>query len=861
MSNETLHIIPHSHWDREWYFGFERHRMRLVELFDTLIDVMENNPDYTYYHMDGQYVVIQDYLEVRPSMRDRLLALIHAGRIQVGPWYVLQDEYLTSGESNVRNMLYGIRFCRELGAEPVMSGYFPDAFGNISQAPQILRGFGIDNAIFGRGVTAVGADNAIAEKSNPSEWRWRSPDGSEVVGVMFSNWYHNAMELPTEETALKARLELILDRTRRSAYTPHLLGMNGCDHQPVQTDLTEAIDLANELLKDQGVTVKQSNFKDYVAAVKPYAHTFPQVTGELNGQGTSGIGNLINTASTHIPLKQRNWACENLLTKQAEPISVLAARGGDAYREDMLLFAWKKLMENHPHDSICACSSDEVTDEMVSRFEHARQTGEYVRDEAMDYLCKHVATDCKSVLVFHGAAGTSTQLVTTVVDYPEGTRVADLSAVAPDGSIVPVVMKDLGRTFTFTLPKNAFRKPKYVQRYEITFPVTMTGIGYALYKLQETAAPANAQITVCGNGAETATMAVKIAPNGTLTVTDKKTGVSYNGINSYEDVADRGESYNFFPVEGDCGVTTLKDTAKVWVECRSDVSVTFGVENHWDLPVALTADKQARTAETVATPITTYVTLTAGIDRVDIKTTFCNQSENHRVRAMFAPGIQTEKCLADGQFDLVERHIYPQWEQFINPSNCQRSQAFFALEDEQKGLAVAAKGLHEHEILRNGENTMALTLLRCVGEVGDWGVFPTPKMQLKGEHTVEYSVVPYAAENRADAFALAHAFADSIFTACQVDPNEGGLKATSTLVAVDNPALVTSACKRSEDRRFTAVRLYNPLCEDVEAELTVDASAVYESNLAETVGNKLPMADGKVKISVPAKKIVTYLLR
>ena len=253
--------------------------------------------------------------------------------------------------------------------------------------------------------------------------------------------------------------------------------------------------------------------------------------------------------------------------------------------------------------------------------------------------------------------------------------------------------------------------------------------------------------------------------------------------------------------------------------------------------------------------------LTAGIDRVDIKTTFCNQSENHRVRAMFAPGIQTEKCLADGQFDLVERHIYPQWEQFINPSNCQRSQAFFALEDEQKGLAVAAKGLHEHEILRNGENTMALTLLRCVGEVGDWGVFPTPKMQLKGEHTVEYSVVPYAAENRADAFALAHAFADSIFTACQVDPNEGGLKATSTLVAVDNPALVTSACKRSEDRRFTAVRLYNPLCEDVEAELTVDASAVYESNLAETVGNKLPMADGKVKITVPAKKIVTYLLR
>ena len=169
MEKKTLHIIPHSHWDREWYMGFERHRMRLVELFDTLIEVMENDPEYRYYHMDGQFVVIEDYLEVRPSMRERLLKLIKEDRIQVGPWYILQDEYLISGESNVRNMLYGIKFCKEIGADPVMCGYFPDAFGNIAQAPQIVRGFGIDNAVFGRGVSEVGADNKIAEKKKEIE--------------------------------------------------------------------------------------------------------------------------------------------------------------------------------------------------------------------------------------------------------------------------------------------------------------------------------------------------------------------------------------------------------------------------------------------------------------------------------------------------------------------------------------------------------------------------------------------------------------------------------------------------------------------------------------------------------------------
>ena len=859
MEKKTLHIIPHSHWDREWYMGFERHRMRLVELFDTLIRVMEENPEYTYYHMDGQYVVIQDYLEVRPQMKDRLLALIRSDRIQIGPWYVLQDEYLTSGESNVRNMLYGIRLCRELGAEPVMTGYFPDAFGNISQAPQILRGFGIDNAAFGRGVSEVGADNAIGVKRNPSEWRWRSPDGSEVIGVMFAHWYHNAMELPVDREKLGPRLEKLIGDCEASAYTPHLLGLNGCDHEPVQTDLPEAIRAANEYLAGREITVKQSNFKAYVAAVKPYADTFPQVTGELNGQGTNGMHLLINTASTHIPLKQRNHRGQNLLTQQAEPVSVLAAGAGDSYRDDMLLYAWKKLMENHPHDSICSCSSDEVTDEMVSRFEHSRQVGEYVRDEAMDYLRHRVAALAeKSVLVCHTAAGTETRLLTATLDYPEEKEtLSGVSVAAPDGTVIPAELHDLGRTFTYTLPKNTFRQPRFVHRYTITFPVTMTGIGYALYAVREEAANAAPAVTVTERTAETATMKLTFAENGTFAVTDKKSGVTYSGLNEYEDVADAGESYNFVPLSGDVPVSTAADTAQIRIEAQSPVSVTFRVENRWRLPVG--REGKTRTAETVETVITTRVTLTAGIDRVDVRTTFDNRSEDHRVRALFRPHIKTEYSLADGQFDLVERAITP-WKEWINPSNCQRCQAFFALEDETRGLAVAGRGLHEFEILRDGENTMALTLLRCVGQMGDWGVFPTPHMQCKGVQTLEYAVVPYAAADRERAYALAHSFADDAFVTGDVDAQAGELGAVQTLAAVDTPALVTSACKRSEDGKATVLRLYNPLGRDVTATLTLDpaVTALFASDLAENEGEALPITDGKAALTVPAKKIVTY---
>ena len=118
---KVLHIISHSHWDREWYMSFEEHHMRLIELIDSIIEKMENDNRYRYFHLDGQMIVIEDYLAVRPEMRERFFKLIREDRIQVGPWYVLQDEYLTSGEANIRNMTEGLKICNENGFEPVMT--------------------------------------------------------------------------------------------------------------------------------------------------------------------------------------------------------------------------------------------------------------------------------------------------------------------------------------------------------------------------------------------------------------------------------------------------------------------------------------------------------------------------------------------------------------------------------------------------------------------------------------------------------------------------------------------------------------------------------------------------------------------
>ncbi len=862
MDQKTLHIVSHSHWDREWYMSFEQHRMRLVELFDALIETMEKHPEYKYYHMDGQYVVIEDYLEVRPGMKDRLQKLIQEDRIQIGPWYVLQDEYLTSGEANVRNMLYGIKLCKDFGAKPVMCGYFPDAFGNISQAPQILRGFDIDAAAFGRGIGAILENNTVDENTgvNPSELIWRSPDGSEVMGVMFVAWYHNSMELPTEKEELKDRLEKVVDSLAPSAKTPHLLGLNGCDHQPVQTDVYKSIALANEIYGDD-MKVIHSNFKDYIDAVRPYKDSFPVLEGEINGQRTEGAVPLIDTASTHIPLKQRNHKGQNALERIAEPLSVLAMYSGDTYRYDQLLYAWRTLMQNHPHDSICSCSCDEVTREMVTRFEKSLQAAQFVADEAMDAVLANIDTSDlteKSIVVFHTSPMETVDTVTGYVDFPENTDVSTVSVWDLDGTPIPCAVKDLGRTFTYTLPKDKFRQPAYVKRFEVTMLIKAKGVGYHTYLVKPESSSVDCALKVTANGAENNFLSFAIEQNGSLTVTDKRSGLVYKNNNIYEDLGDVGESYNFRPVENDVAITTLNDTANIWVEEQTDFSVTFGIENHMAIPKG--EENKLRTAETIEHTITTFVTMKADVARLDIQCKFNNQAENHRFRALFKPQIECETALAEGQFDVVNREIIP-YATWKNPCYCQRIQSFFALEDKNntKGLMVAVRGLNEYEILRDGENTMALTLLRCIAELGDWGYFPTPDAQCKGEHTLCYSIIPFDNASKAKAYHEGFTFHGDTLLAKQNGKHSGTQPAQKVLVTVTGDYMSFAAMKKAEADDGAVIRFYN--ASDDATTLTFDFPMGKESisvvNLAEDVKENL--ADNTV--AVPAKKIVSYKIQ
>jgi alpha-mannosidase len=351
-------VVPHTHWDREWYLPFEQFRLRLGPVVDGVLDVLERDSAFTSFTLDGQAIVLEDYLDVRPEQESRLRALLAAGRIEAGPWYVLPDELLVGAESLVRNLLLGRQVCRRYGVEPSKAGYEPDSFGHTAQLPQVLAGFGIRTFIFSRGLGDEIDDVGVV-------FRWRAGP-AEVVACQQLPHYDNFAQLESADDA-EARVERIVERfgelLERAGCNTVLLA-NGSDHLPVQPELPK---LCAELERRRHSAVRLGRLADFAPAPKG----LPTHTGELVGSRLQNVLRGVNSARMY--LKQLNEAAERRLLS-VETIAALRALHGTHYSAADLRLAWRDLLRNHPHDSICGCSCDEVHRDMQVRYEQLGRT-------------------------------------------------------------------------------------------------------------------------------------------------------------------------------------------------------------------------------------------------------------------------------------------------------------------------------------------------------------------------------------------------------------------------------------------------------------------------------------------------------
>jgi membrane-associated phospholipid phosphatase len=369
-------VIPHTHWDREWYERFEGYRARLVPMVSRLLDLLERDPDFRTFTFDGQTIAIQDYLEKRPADVPRVEALVRSDRLLVGPWHVLADLLLVSGESIVRNLQEGLRSAGELGRAARVA-YVADPFGHPAQLPQILRAFGYDTYVFARGMGDEG-------ESVGSEFWWVSPSGDRVRAAHLVDHYSNALPLvgPVDEDPaalrrrVKAKTTRILDRLTPYANGDAILLMVGDDHVEAYARLPEAVREMRLVLRN--VDARIASLEDFAAAMPPLQHV---VSGEIASGRYRPILRGVN--STRVWIKQENVSCERLLLEWCEPLDALT--GGTARAE--LRDLWRMLLQNHPHDSICGCSIDAVHDvDMAPRFAYVREHGEALASRLLERL-------------------------------------------------------------------------------------------------------------------------------------------------------------------------------------------------------------------------------------------------------------------------------------------------------------------------------------------------------------------------------------------------------------------------------------------------------------------------------------------
>ena len=369
-----LTVVSHTHWDREWYRPFQDFRLRLVRLIDDVLDILQTDPSYHSFLLDGQTIILEDYLEIRPEREAELRHLIAAGRLTIGPWHILPDEFLVGPESTVRNLILGAQVCARFGARMAV-GYTPDPFGHIGQLPQILAGAGIRVAIFRRGLS-----------EEPLELWWDAPDGTRILAIYLREGYDNFQWAPTDPDAFVAAIERQITRLAPHSKSGRLLLLNGTDHMPPQRELPALLRQANERLAGRAV-IEHGTLPQYVEAVCAALGAdpdLPVVRGELRAPRRHHL--LPGVLSARMWIKQRNHACETLLVRYAEPLSAFNRALTGLDRRGELRRAWRILIENHPHDSICGCSIDPVHDEMRVRFDAAEQIARGVIDEGLGHL-------------------------------------------------------------------------------------------------------------------------------------------------------------------------------------------------------------------------------------------------------------------------------------------------------------------------------------------------------------------------------------------------------------------------------------------------------------------------------------------
>lgn len=860
MNPKEIYLLSSTHWDREWYQTFQGMRFRLVEVIDELIETMEQQPDFELFCLDGQTIVLEDYAAVSAENTARLRALIQSGRIRIGPWYIMPDERLVSGESIIHNFLRGQRVAAEWGADTWKFGYLCDIFGHISQMPQLLKGFGIDGAYLSRG---LGAD----------DWKggflWQGPDGSAVMGY-FDGYARFTLSVtqrwgtPEYEEALKAELA----RHVQLDTTPVVVLADAFDHSPINPHTNQILSDIRRLYPE--AQVRHDSLENMAASLEKYRAQLPVRKNALidTARDMAHSQRLVpHSLSSYYPLKKQNDQCQNLLEKLAEPLYALARKRGMKASPAFLALAWKYLLQNQPHDSICGCSIDQVHLDMRYRYDQVKEISEEILSRACACLWEQDAqTQEYRLTLMNPFLYDWTAPVRLELPLPKDFPASFSEAAGYERRFAFRLYDGNGKELPYQLHKirpnvtlrTKAQQNQLVDMYDVSLLAPVRALSAAHIRL----APDPHAVRFAGQGmrwgadwCDNGLVRLEIAGDGTLTLTDHRTQQVYAGLNRFVDDCDAGNGwFHDKPANDELRLTDTACTIRR-IAC-GPVCVRFSIRQTLRLP------KGRLDAGETLLPLESTVTLWAGKPYAEIAVTAENPASDHRLRVLFPTGSTSGRYIVSQPFHLSERAAGQMedrlcWDE-MDPAE-RDTAGILCSRDERRGLAfVAAEGFHEGSM--DTEGVMALTMLRSFSRV--FLADEPQACRLIGRHTFRYALCPL--EQTDDNAALLH-LQEQLAVSLPHQLGRGKAGWEESLLRLAENQLMVSTVKPPEDgdQGSLIVRLWNP--GDAPAEDRLEAGFPLKEasrlSLDERREEKMAMENNGIQLSLRPWEIVTLRLR
>lgn len=885
-----IHVIPHSHWDREWYFTTSRSKVYLMKDLGDVLNTLENDPEFKYFMVDAQGSLLDDYIKWRPQDKERISKLVNDGRLVIGPWYTQTDQLVISGESIVRNMYYGMKRCESFG-KYMNVGYVPDSFGQSGNMPQIYRQFGIEDTLFWRGVS----DDMVKH----TDYNWRGDDGSVVFTTQIPFGYYIGGNIPEEpEENEEFWQKECLEKAGGRSATRHIYFPNGFDQAPVRTNLPQLVKERNE--KDPENEYVISCIEDYIKDVKSENPELEEVQGELVIAKHMRIHKSI--FSSRSDLKVMNTQIQNYVTNVMEPLLTISYNLGNEYPHEAVAEIWKLLFENAAHDSIGSCISDTANEDVYVRYKQARDIAVNLVELHSRLIATNVKNDADMTFTAINTLPQKRKDTVIVKTYVPGGKFAIIDEKGNDVDYTIIKSRDLtdyvlSQTIMLD-PSRKFYVPDQV--LEVTMAIKandVPALGYVQYSIdtQKDSHKETADKKVLENKYYT----IEVEENGSLTIVDKANNVTYKNQGILVENGDDGDSFNYSPPRKDMEVFLNESKCTVKI---SGSDIYDQAEIHFDMVVPADLDERAEGKVSVTMLVDMTVALRKDSKVIDFNVKVDNKGLSHRLCVLFDSQIVSAFNYADQQFGLIKRPNYYEKEMKLYmesmnnktekkagiqelanwandqstwqepPISIEPTQSYVSLTDGKTGIAVIPQGVREYEVL--DDSKIRLTLFRTYGFMGKENliyrpgrasgerIIETPAAQLLKEMEFNFGFTSYAGDiNDSDIDTLAKQYNTNLEVYTYAEFLNGRLIFSQREIEGQNAKihslfetegnLVVSAVKKAEEDDGYIIRLYNGKDHkdlDDKIKFNFDIKEAYYTNLKEEKTEEIKVENNTISV-------------